>query len=145
MKNSMSTIVMIGVMGVLVVMMMYFYTLSQHTDAGKLAIISGKVKEQYALESVEMHLSDDNGRTMSIDYITFQDSGFESEKQNEEMRGVATLALSNLEPPAQKKVETVSVHRSEIHGSGCFRNEYKADLAVKNPFRSKAQPQGLPQ
>lgn len=144
MKNGMSMIVMIGVMGMLVTMLMYFYTLSEYTDAGKLAGISDKVKEKYGLESVGVHLSDDNGRTMSIHYVTLQDSGMETEKQNEEMRGVATLALSNLQPVDRKKIETVNVHRSEIHGSGCFRSEYKADLVVENPFRSKEQPQRFP-
>ena len=104
--------------------------------------LASGVTDQFKFENVSVRVSlIDRPSTMKISYVTKGNSNsFDSSAQNVEMEKVAQFAVENYKGKELNRIDEVRIHRSEVHGRGCFQTTYEADLTYANPKRKTNQP-----
>jgi hypothetical protein len=132
------TIVTLGFVAIVVLVVSFLVVFKAFRDSpsGSTAKVAVAIRGEFHLDSVGARMIPGAHSTaLAIYYDTHTDSKFSVDVQNEEMKAVAIFAAGKLEPLDRRSVDEIRVHRSEVHGSGCWQRTYVSDLTVPNPLR----------
>jgi len=109
----------------------------QEVPAAEWVKLSQAIADRFQFDNVTVKVDLHTGgpSKMKVAYITKANSGNDSSAQNVEMENVAKFATENYKGRELSKIDKVEVHRSEIHGRGCFQTTYVANMTYDNPKR----------
>jgi hypothetical protein len=147
MSKSVWLIISMGAVTILVLSVGMMISLNQFQEipAAEWVKLAQATGTEFKFENVTVRVSFRNEpSTMAIAYVTRQNSKFDTSAQKAEMEKVAQFAVQNYKGRDLNKIDQVQVHRSEIHGSGCFQTTYVADHTAANPKRQSVQQFQLP-
>lgn len=118
------------------VAMMFGLTALEQTPAGYRSKLSEIIRAEFPVDQIgtEVRMEPKPARLL-VTYITRVDTKFDVSVQNAEMQKIGEFAIGKYQGRDKVWIDEIRIVRTEIHGRGCFQQNYTAALTIANPHR----------
>jgi hypothetical protein len=113
--------------------MMFSLSQFQETPSGDWVKLAELITPEFKTQSVSVRVTLSENGYMKIAYVAGVDSKYDLSSQNAEMERLARFALKNYKGKDMRYVREIRVHRTEVHGSGCFQSTYVSTYTLPVP------------
>ena len=146
MRRTVWAIAIMGTVTLLLVSvaMMFSLTQFQETPSGDWVKLAELLTPEFKTQSVAVRVILNAPPHMKISYVAGVDSKYDLASQNAEMERLARFALANYKGKDKRYLTEIRVHRTEVHGSGCFQSTYVSNFTLPVPKQEWELP-GAPQ
>lgn len=124
MRQTSIGVAFIGFGGIIVTLLLYF-SVSRFSDPGRYAGAVARFREVFSVDEVYFTTQGDNAY---LDYMTSREAT--PEAQRLEMDTYGRYIVDVYKGVDKNNVKLIKVTRSEVHGSGCFRDKIDSTLGI---------------